>query len=74
MALDRAAPLGHAVRLRALHVPCLDQAGLAENVGGKDRALPADTYDQDIVTAGHLFPSRTIAPTGTDCTHRTAAA
>ena len=64
MALHRSPALGHAVGLRTLDMPVLDEAGFAKDVGGKDGSLPADPDDQDIETAGHLFPSRTIAPTG----------
>ena len=64
VALDRSAALGHTVGLGALDVPVLDQAGLAKDIGGKDRPLSADTNNQDIETAAHFFPSRTIAAKG----------
>jgi hypothetical protein len=68
MALNRSPALRHTMCFRTFDMPVLDQAGFTKDIGGKDGPLTPDSDDEDIVTAGHFFPSRTIAPTGQSCT------
>jgi hypothetical protein len=56
VALHRSPALGHPVGLGGLHLPALDEAGLADDIRGEDDALPADAGDEE-VEGGHAFPS-----------------
>ena len=44
----RAAPLGHTVDLADLHVVALLHKSGAQQLGGKQRPLPADAHNQNV--------------------------